>query len=1159
MSHEMIYKFVQRANILVLALAILAICSLSPASAQLTTASIVGSVEDSSGAILPGVSITAIRTDTGGSRETTTDASGGFIFNSMNPGTYTLRFTAPGFKTKELTKLILTTGETLPVSRVALEVGAVTQTTTVTAQSLTVMTESSEVSDLLSSTQIQDLVVRGRNFTDLVTLAPGVINTSKSQDISSSPTIYVNGNRSNTNSIFIDGVPSNDMSSTGMKNMVSQDAVSEVKLETSNYEAEYGRMSGSNIVAVTKSGTNTFHGLVSYFNRNEDYNANNYFNNLNNIARPRYRYNTITYNVGGPVPTSRHPNFNNSKLFFFWNQEFWPTHVTSTGSVTVPTALERQGDFSQSFNTGGALYVVTDPFNGNAPFSGNKIPSGRLSSNGTALLNLFPAPNFTNTAVSKGNYNYVFTTPIQEPLGTQTLRIDYELSKSDTVSGSFNAFNENMTGALGIPDNSGNWPQVPWTYFTDFRAATGRWLHIFRPTLLNEATFGFLYQPAGDTYSDSALQSITRSNVGFNLSQLYPAANPLNVIPNATFAGVPNAATINIQGRFPLYNRYYLYNWTDNVSYTRGPHNFKAGIYAEYYTRTQKTQNGGSFNGAFDFQSNVTNPYNTGYAYANAALGTFNSYTERSIPGLFTLADKDIEGYIQDNWRVTPKLTLDYGLRLYYVTPFVETNNQVSAFIPSQYNAAKAAQLIRPALVGGVRVGIDPGSGTQYPAADIGAISPTIGSTSDGMVSASSVSSVPRSLTPGAGLQLGPRVGFAYDVFGNNKTAIRGGLGVFQNRFSEGYFDNFVGLPPIAQTPVINYGQLSTLLSSAGLLFPNNVYAVADKAHLAMVMNYSLGVQQEIGFGTIVSIAYVGSQSRHLSALVDRNAIAIGADFLAINQDPTQKAGTPYPSSFYRPTVGYNSIYQLSNGYNSSYNSMQVSVQRRFASRLQFGVAYTWAKALDFNDNDMDILTTVVPLRSYYRSLASYDVPQLLKINFVYDLPKSPWKNVLADRILSGWQLSDISSFQSGTPVGVTITTTTGKDITGTTSISPRAVLTGNANLVPGSRTFARYFNTSVIQLPAVGSWGNAPRTFIIGPGVNNFDLALLKNIPLHERLSLQLRFEAYNAFNHTQWSTINTTAQFNPSTGAQLNTAFGQVTAARDPRQLQLSGRISF
>lgn len=1151
----------KKASQLMLAISVSVLCYVFPASAQLTTGSMVGSVTDQSGAALPGVSITAVKNETGTSRATTTNAQGDFVFNSMDPGSYTLTFEAKGFQAKRLANLILTTGETLPVSHVSLQVGSVTQVAVVSADSDTVATQSSEVSDLLSSRQIEDLVVRGRNFTDLVTLTPGVIDTTQSQDIStgSNPAIYVNGNRDNSNSIFVDGVPADDMSSTQMKDMVSQDAVSEVKIETTNYDAEYGRQSGSNIVAVTKSGTRDFHGMAQYFNRNEDYNANNYFNNLNKLARPIYRYNTVTYNVGGPVSIPHLLNRSREKLFFFWNQEFWPSKISDTGDATVPTALERQGNFSQSYNPAGALYTVTNPYNGGAAFSNNEIPTALQSSSGEALLNIFPTPNFSNLAVSKGEYNYVYQFGIPEPVQTETLRIDYNINQRDSISGTNNDYHEDQTGPLGVSASSGNVPIETLTYFTAYHAASGQWRHIFTPSMLNVASFGFDYQPANQLYTTSQLDLVLRSKVGFTVGQLFPSANPLGIVPDASFGGIPNDGTISFDGRFPLYNKYYMYNYTDNFSYVRGTHDLKAGFYAEYYTRTQVTQNGGAPFGSFSFANDANNPLNTGYAYADAALGTFDTYSERSIRGLFTLRDTDFEWYVQDNWRLTPKLTLNYGLRFYDVAPFYEANNQVSAFVPSTYSTANAVVLIKPEIVSGKRIGVDPGTGTQYPAADIGDISPSVGNPADGMVAATNPGSSPRSLTPGAGLQLGPRLGFAYDAFGNGKTAVRGGIGVFQNRVTENYFDDYVGLPPLAETPTLYYGQLSTLTTSAGLVSPGTAYGVAAHGHLARVVNYSFGIQQDVGFSTILSLAYVGSVGRHLSSFVDQNAIPMGADFLAANQDPTEP-GKPLPSSFYRPIVGYNAIDDLSNETNSSYNSLQLSLERRFGSRIQYGAAYTWSKTLDYTNGDTNVFEPVVPMRAYYYSLASFDVPQVLVVNFVYNLPKSPWKDAISNTILSNWVLSDISTFQTGLPSTVTFTTTTGEDITGTTSISPKPVITGNPNLSRGNRTFHDYFNTSVFQLPAVGTYGSpAQANNIIGPGINDFALGLLKNIPIHESIALQLRFEAYNAFNHTQFSTIDTAAEFNSTTGAQINGEFGQVTAARDPRELQLSGRISF
>ena len=229
------------------------------------------------------------------------------------------------------------------------------------------------------------------------------------------------GNRNTANNVTIDGTPSNGMGNgKQMKMMVSQDAVAEVKVLTSNYQAEYGRLAGSNVIVVTKSGTKSFHGMASYFTRNEDFNANNFFNNLNGLPRPRYRYNTATYNISGPVTIPHHFNTNREKLFFFWGQEFWPSTVSTLGTVTVPNALERQGDFSQSLSQAGTLTVVKDPQNNNTAFPGNQIPKSRLDANGVALLNVFALPNFSNRAISGGNYNYVFSDPTQRAPGPPT-------------------------------------------------------------------------------------------------------------------------------------------------------------------------------------------------------------------------------------------------------------------------------------------------------------------------------------------------------------------------------------------------------------------------------------------------------------------------------------------------------------------------------------------------------------------------------------------------------------------------------------------------------------------------------------------------------------------------------------------------------------------
>jgi len=1136
----------------------LALLAATPGWSQTADGSIVGTVNDPSGSALPGVAITAVRSDTGLKRTTSSNDRGDFVFSNLEAGQYTLTFTVTGFKTKQINDAVLITGETLPVGKVQMDLGNVSEKVQVTAQSESVSTRSSERAAELTSAEIEDLDVRGRNFMGLLELLPGVVSTAVAQDISTNPSIYVAGNRNSSNNVTIDGNPSNDMGNgVQMKLTVSQDAVSEVKVLTSNYQAEFGRLSGSNVVVVTKSGAKSFHGLASYFTRNEDFNANNFFNNLNGLARPRYRYNTITYNVSGPITIPRFFNRNRDKFFFYWGQEFWPSTLSTQGTVTVPTALERQGDFSKSLTTAGALIKVTDPLNGGAQFPGNVIPPSRLDANGLALLKIFPLPNFSNTAISGGNYNYVFSTPETKSLTTNTGKVDYILNSNNNIGFSLNTYGDDETGALGVTTSAGNWPWMVKTYHTHGYSTGEKWTHVFNPALVNEVSFGVFAQPASNTYSDAELQKILRSTAGFNASQFSAATNDLNVLPNATFGGVTNAANLAIEGRLPLYNRYYILHLADNITAVRGSHTLKAGIYVERFTRNQK-KSGTVFNGAFDFQNNATNPFNTGYAYSNAALGSFNTYTQSTSRNWMNIRSLDIESFVQDNWKVNRKLTIDIGVRMYWIPPMTERDNLISGFNFSQYTPAQAVKLIQPVLVNGVRMGVDPSTGKNYPATLIGAIAPGAGNPADGMVTASNPGSLGNALTPDRGVQWGPRFGFAYDVFGDGKTAIRGGLGIFYNRpTTEGYFGNFIGQPPLAGNPTVTYGQISTLASAAGLLSPSAAYAPDVAGKVATVTNYSLSVQRDIGFKTVVDVGYQGTIGRHLQWEVDQNAIPIGADFLKSNIDPT--TGKVYTNNFLRPYAGYGAIYVQSFGASSNYNSLQVSGRRRFSKNLQFGSAWTWSKAMDYADADTTTVESIVNPRSYYYGKAGFDRTHSVSLNYIYTLPKSPWRNPIAAYALDHWELSGINIFQSGAPLGATLTTTTGIDITGTASLAPRVDLIANPVLPKSQRTFSAAFNAAAVALPAVGTLGNAASNFFRGPGIENWDLSLIKNITLYDRLHVQIRVATFNTFNHTQFTAVNTAAQFNPATGQQINAKLGTYTAAGDPRQMQLGIRLVY
>ncbi len=1125
---------------------------------QTITGSILGSVLDSSGLPVAGAEVLLTQPATGATRKMTTNERGGFFFGSLQPGAYDLVVTASGFKSVERQGVRLTASETLSVGDIVLEVGAITERITVTAQGATVQTASAERSGVVTGEQVENLLIKGRNVTTLLSLLPGVVDLADADSPDRNFNIYVQGNRRNTNAFMLDGMSLNAIGNNfNVLVGVSQDAVAEVKILLSNYQAEYGRMSGANVQIVTKSGTREFHGLGSYFKRHEQFNASNFFNNRLGVPKARYRFNTWNYNIGGPVMIPRKFNTKREKLFFFFSQEYWPLRVSRpVGQLTVPTDLERAGDFSQSLDLNNRLITVRDPA-ANQLFPGNRIPASRIDPNGQALLKFFPGPNFLDRTISGGRYNYVFQTDNNTPQRTETLKIDHHINSNNLVFANYTAYSDVQEGAIGIPSSGGtNWPQMRKTFNNQGKSIIGRYQRIFSPTLINELTVGFIHRPADDVVNEEEVRRNQRDTIGFRLGQFNPAANPLKMIPNATFGGVSNPANLTIEGRFPLRTTHDSFSITNNVTKTAGTHTFKAGLYADRIWRN--ASNAVIFNGSFDFGRNVNNPFDTGYAYSNAALGVFNSYSEASNRPFLHFRLSNIEWFIQYNWKIRRRLTLDYGVRFALILPLFERDNLVSGFVPDRFNPARAVQLITPARVGNTRVGVHPVTGEVYPAANIGAIAPGTGDPANGLVVTAQDKSYPRSLIDNRGVHYAPRFGFAYDLFGNARTAIRGGFGMFYNRQNlDAVLNPFTTQTPLVNTPVITFGTMATLLSLTGLLSPQAVLGIDRAGHVPTVMNFSLSVQQRVGFGTVLDVGYSGSLGRHLMWQRNLNAIPFGANFDPKNADPTL-TNTPLSAPFLRPLRGYNNINFREWASSSNYHSLQVSAIRRFTRGIQYGASWTWSKAMDFNDSDTEAVSTLIPVRVWNYGLASFDRTHVFKIHWLWDLPKSGSTNPLVQRVVNGWQVSGIASFISGAPLGVGFSTTTSIDITGSPTDGARIVVTGNPVLPKSERTFSRNFRTEVFRLPARGTFGNSAKTVIRGPGINNWDIAVFKNIRIREPFQLQFRAEFYNAFNHTQFSGLDTSARFDPA-GNQVNPRLGEFTSARNPRQIQFALRFSF
>ena len=1121
---------------------------------QSITGSISGTVLDESQAAIIGVSIRLTNVATGAERTASTNEAGRFLFGSVQPGEYRLVLEAKGFRRAERTSIHLTTAEALALGATVLQVGSVTESIDVSAVAPPVQTESAERSGVLTGSQVSNLAVRDRNVMSLMSLLPGVVDLGTSEQFDSNWNVYANGNRRNTNNVSLDGATLNAYGNqfNSVVN-VSMDSVAEVKVLMSNYQAEYGRLSGANVHIVSKSGTRDLHGLVSYWKRHEQFNATPFFNNQQGLPRPRTRYNTWNYNAGGPVFIPGKFNPNRNKLFFFWSQKFWPiTTTTDRITRTVPTQLERNGDFSQSLDVNGRLITINDPTTGRA-FPGNIIPANRIDSNGQALLRALPLPNFLDRTISRGNYNYTFQEVQKTPQRTETLKLDYNLTSRDVITGNFTRRIDEQEGSYGLA--AAHFDQLRRHAVNDGRIFIGRYQKIISPTLVNEFNSSFSDRPLNHTVDEESLKRNQRQAIGFTLGQFAPENNPLDLIPNATFGGVPNAAQFRLDGRTPLESSHKIFTISNNLTWLRGRHSVKTGLYADRIW-AKNHGSGVTFNGLLDFGRNVNNPLDTGYAYGNAMVGVFNQYTEPSARPIPEALVSNIEWFVQDSWKLTSRLTLDLGMRFYLIPHATIAPDGMAGFLPAAYDPSRAVQLIQPATANNVRVGRHPVTGQTFPANFIGAIAEGTGDPFNGMTTPQIDATVPASLMENRGVHFGPRVGFAWDVFGNGKTAIRGGFGMFYNRMAGGMVAfPFASQPPLVRSPVIFFGNLSSLLNSKGVVFPSAVLGLDRQGKIPTIMNHSFGIQQSIGAATVVDVAYVGSLGRHLLWTRNINETPLGTNFRPESIDPTTRR--PYATTFLRPYIGYEDIQIREPGSSSNYHSLQVSASRRFARGLQFGMSWTWSKALGFNDSDEQIVSNLVPVRVWNYGLASYDRTHVLKLNWLYDLPRSPFGNLVLKGVFNDWQISGIGSFVSGAPLGIGYSNVTAVDITGSTHGS-RIVVLENPVLPKSERTFERFFRTDVFRVPAVGTIGNSAKTLIRGPGINNWDLSLFKTFPVRERVRFQLRWELYNAFNHTQFSAVDTAARFDAQ-GNQVNSRLGQLTDARPPRQMQFALRATF
>ena len=1161
-----------------LASLLIAFMALFVSSAWAQEATIVGTVSDSSGAVIANAKVTATNSETGVVRSITSNEAGQYVLPDVHIGNYNVTAEAPGLKIAERKGVVLQVGDRSRVD-FQMQVGGTSETVTVEAEAVHVQTDTGEQSNLITGKQISDLAVNGTSLFQLAALAPGASNditNYKDVPVGGDSNVSFNGQRTAHNMFMLDGSENYDRGCGGcVSSAPSSEAIAEFRQLTSNYGADYGLSAAGTVTMAIKSGTSTVHGSAWENNRNDAFDARDFFFPAPN-KKQELRMNIFGFNMGGPVTLGHLYNPNKNKTFFFYNME-WRRYIDGgSTNQAVPDPATYGGDFSSvstpilvpsTARVASSVLFANCP-GGVAPagivpgtqFPGNVIPSCMINPNSAALLGtgFLPAPT---TNIANGQGNFVGGANSATNLREEMVRIDHNFSDKFSVFGHFLA--EQISQGYNTSQWSGdNLPTVGDTFNNPGYSYVIHATQIINPSLVNETAFNYNGNrihiiPYAATGMKSLSLPTCSAPCDFSNSRLFTGPNPMNRIPDIQLAD-DTGATFRISN-WPWNNSANDYQIRDDVSWTRGAHQLKIGGSWALYKKDQELF--GSTQGGYTFAGKNNSQSFTGNSFSDFLLGTPAFYSELAVQDHGLWNNVSWAAYVQDDWRVNNRLTLNLGLRWDGAPHTYEANNRMGNFYPSLYDSSKAATFDNfDNICSGPA---DPGCS---------AASPGLGTSPNKILAGvplylngigiAGQNGVPRGLVNNHWLAFGPRLGFAYDLTGSGKTVVRGGFAIMYDRVQGNDMYRAGSIIPFSlnvSESAVEIQNPNILLASGAVpnyqtIAPADINSVNGNGGMAInnykmpnSTQYSAGVQHSFGPKTVLSVSYVGNQNRHLSGYRNINLPSL-TDLPAV-----ASLATPYVKAPSLPYKGFRSISLAQNEGTGHYNSLQIDLNSQASRDLQLRAYYTLSRSIDPSaggGSGQDLTDVTNPYAGWRYDLgpSQFDRTHNFSTNFIYSIPvlRNSSSRALKSA-LGGWQISGIATIESGLPLN--LTSSNSNVVGGGNRPDLNGRITYTHTVLPGNQQI-QYFNTSAFSAPAVGAWGDLGHNALRGPGRDNWNLSLFKTFAFGERSGLQLKLESFNTFNHTQFQNVSNNLG---------DDRFGQFTSAYPARIVQLAGKVYF